>query len=231
MQIPAQTQILKTNCKGCSFLTSGTCLFNKDLIIEDHNTYVEGYCHIKRDQEWFDKDSSRDPSEILCDIANEESYFSVVISIIDNNLDQLKKILEILKQSPYIQEYIFGINSKLQLTQEVIDIAKTTSKWQIFDIKNEEWTDEQQISHYVLPNSTKNWILIINNNDDIDLDDIEEVAADLIYEQNNYVLYHLPKDKYIINKNVFIQLSGNNDNTIINKIKEFHNCENVCKII
>lgn len=223
--------MLKTNCKNCAFLTCGTCILNKDIFAQEETFYTKGYCHHKRNWNWLHKNVNKEIPEVLCDIASEESSFAAVISVLDNDLDKIHTTVDCLKKSQLIQEYVFGI-TKTEILKDVIEIAQSTKvKWGVFDIKNDECVDVQTISHYVMPNVTKHWVLSLSSGDTVNLDDIEYVAADLIYKKTNYVLYNLSDNKSIINKNVFIQLGGNNDTDIVTKIKKFPNWEQVCLTI
>ncbi len=232
--------MLKTICKGCIFNTSFPlldktgCRLNKSVFILDDNQFVDGYCRHKRTSKWVTKNKSSSEKELIDNILLEESVISAVILSFDNDVHKFQKTLDNLSNNKNLVKQLVVVtkpkDDTLQAKMELID--KSGLVWSV-DSLTEEPPNDLEVVNYAFRLIKHNWFYVLRDGDAISDEEyqrIKDILSDL--SNNTVAMFNYESDnvKLFVNKYAFAQMGGNNYEPWLQKIKNFENWKNVCKI-
>ena len=225
--------MLKTNCIKCIFdnriVGNQGCALHKEVFQIDGRQYTNGYCRHKRGAKWLGANKF-DIGELHEKIISEENTYAISLAILDNSIENFDKTLSNIKQIKLFSEIAVGMLKvkKEFLLYAVEKIAKLGMAWRLEDIQSDMIITAHDVHNYMFPETQNNWLVQIENGDELDYGQINKASIDIVHNNENHVLYFLNNNKYLINKFVFGELGGHHERDVLTKIKEFSNWEQVC---
>lgn len=225
--------MLKTNCIKCIFdnriLGQEGCALDKKVFFQEGRQYTEGFCRHKRNGKWLGS-KQFDVLDLQERILSEENKYAISLAILDSDIEKFNKTLSNIKHLKLFSEIAVGLlKVKKEFLLYVIEnIAKLGIEWRLEDIQSDEILTSNDVHNYMFPFTQNNWLIQIESGDELEYGQINKISIDIVNNKNNYILYILDNNKYMVNKFVFGELGGHYEVDFLDKIKEFSNWEQLC---
>lgn len=225
--------MLKTNCIKCIFdnriLGNQGCALDKNVFFQDGRQYTEGFCRHKRNGKWLGS-KKFDITDLQERILTEENKYAISLAVLDSDIDKFNKTLSNIKNIKIFSEIAVGLLKvkKEFLLHAVETVAKLGIEWRLEDIQSDQIITAYDVHNYMFPETQSNWLVQIENGDELEYGQINKISIDIVHNKNNYILYFLDNNKYMINKFVFGELGGHHERDVLDKIKEFPNWKQLC---